>query len=155
MVMRKLLSSIILGIAITASCTDYKEPAGKPSSLSVDGSALTFEPGAGSQVFTVSSGEEWQLSALPDWLSVNTIETSGSSPQKVKWGDTNCDQQIDVSDAVLLSRFVAEDATANLTAEGKANAEVTGDGVLTGDDTVKILKYIAKLITDEEFAPAK
>ncbi len=131
-------------------------PTVKSETTTTASSEKTTETTTVTTVSSVSSSETTSSSVTTSSSSSSaSSETSGSSPQKVKWGDTNCDQQIDVSDAVLLSRFVAEDATANLTAEGKANAEVTGDGVLTGDDTVKILKYIAKLITDEEFAPAK
>ena len=60
---------------------------------------------------------------------------------------------MDVSDAVLVSRFVAEDAGAQITENGKLNANVAGGASLTSDCTLKILRYIAKLITDAELAP--
>ena len=63
-------------------------------------------------------------------------------------GDVNCDEKVDVSDAVLLARFIAEDAEANITAQGKINAECDGKEGLTGDDSIAILKYIAKLISE-------
>lgn len=69
------------------------------------------------------------------------------------WGDANEDGAVDVSDAVLVARFVAEDATANLKAQGKLNANVAGGAALNADCTLKILRYIAKLITAEELAP--
>lgn len=64
------------------------------------------------------------------------------------WGDVNVDGKVDVSDAVLLARFNAEDTKAVVTAQGQKNADVTHDGKKDGDDTIKILKYIAKIVTD-------
>ncbi len=61
-------------------------------------------------------------------------------------GDVNLDEAVDVSDAVLLARFVAEDSDANIQAQGKINADVDGKAGLTGEDVIQILKYIAKLV---------
>ena len=111
---------------------------------------------------TMSTTESTTTSETTTSSSVTTPKTtesseseSGRDPQNTKWGDVNCDKVVDVSDAVLLSRFVAEDSEANITSEGKVNADVDGDSNLTGDDAIRILKYIAKLISDEELAPKK
>ena len=69
-----------------------------------------------------------------DWGNVN--ESKGDSPEA----------RVDVSDAVLLARFVAEDADATISAQGKKNADVNASGAPDSDDTLKILKFIAKLI---------
>ena len=61
-------------------------------------------------------------------------------------GDVNESGNVDISDAVLLARFVAEDAEANVTAIGKLNADVNKNGNPDSEDVVLILKYIAKLI---------
>ena len=37
--------------------------------------------------------------------------------------------------------------------QGKINVELTGDGNVNGDDVLKILRWIAKIITDAELAP--
>ncbi len=60
-------------------------------------------------------------------------------------GDVNLDCAVDVSDAVLLARYCAEDAKAEITASGKQNADVTGDGEITQEDVTEILKVIAKI----------
>jgi hypothetical protein len=54
---------------------------------------------------------------------------------------------VDISDVILLSRSNAEDQTAVISALGKVNADCSGDGKLTSEDVVMILKAIAKLIT--------
>ncbi|MBP0975651.1 MAG: Cohesin domain protein [Oscillospiraceae bacterium] len=88
---------------------------------------------------------------VPDETTQSTEEsksTSGKENNDADWGNVNCKGGVDVSDAVLLARFVAEDAGADVSAQGKINADVTHDGEITGDDTVQILKYIAKIVTD-------
>ena len=60
-------------------------------------------------------------------------------------GDVNMDGTVDVCDAVLLSRFCAEDSEAVITDEGKALADVNGDGNIDLNDTTAILQKIAKL----------
>lgn len=75
--------------------------------------------------------------------------------EPIKWGDADCKGDVDVADAVLIARYAAEDTEANITAQGKQNADVTGDGSIKGDDATKILRFVAKLITKEELAPRK
>ena len=60
------------------------------------------------------------------------------------YGDINLDHSVDVSDAVLLARYSAEDKTANISARGKQLADANNDGEGTKDDTIAILEYIAK-----------
>ena len=60
-------------------------------------------------------------------------------------GDVNEDDVVDVSDAVLLARFCAEDSKAVVTAQGKINAAVIDDGKIDAADVTGILKIIAKL----------
>lgn len=61
-------------------------------------------------------------------------------------GDADCSGQIDVSDAVLIARFAAEDRDAVLTDQGRQNADVTHDGSVDAQDSAKLLQYIAKKI---------
>lgn len=68
------------------------------------------------------------------------------------WGDVDESGEVDVSDAVLLARFVAEDSSAVITDQGLINADVTHDGQRNANDTVKILKYIALIISKDDLA---
>ena len=56
------------------------------------------------------------------------------------------------SDAVLIARFVAEDSGANITAVGKKNADVNHNGNIDSEDTTKVLKFIAKLLSEDDLA---
>lgn len=72
--------------------------------------------------------------------------TGNTSDSEVTYGDVNCDKSVDVADAVLLARMVAEDSTAMITAQGKLNADCKKNENLESDDVVRILQYIARLI---------
>ncbi|MBP0970636.1 MAG: dockerin type I repeat-containing protein, partial [Oscillospiraceae bacterium] len=59
-------------------------------------------------------------------------------------GDLNLDGTSDVSDAVLLARYLAADAEAVISDQGLANADADGNSQVQTDDLVVILKRIAK-----------
>ncbi len=101
---------------------------------------------------TSETTSEKTTSSTTETTEKQTSETTQSG--KTVWGDANEDKQVDVSDAVLVARFAAEDSEAVISAQGKLNADVTGDQNINGDDTIKILRAIAKLITLEELAPS-
>ncbi|MBP0966054.1 MAG: dockerin type I repeat-containing protein [Oscillospiraceae bacterium] len=67
-------------------------------------------------------------------------------------GDADCDGRVDVSDAVLIARFAAEDRDAVISDQGRINADVTYDGCADAGDTARILQFIAKQISYEELA---
>ena len=91
----------------------------------------------------------------PQPVTTTTYKTTANdTPSGVTlWGDADLNGIVDVSDAVLIARYVAEDDTAVITKQGKANAAVSGKGTIVLDDAAKILKFVAKLITKEELAP--
>lgn len=63
-------------------------------------------------------------------------------------GDVNCDRNIDVSDAVLLARLIAEDPGAAVTEQGMINADCDGENGISSSDVIGILKYVAKIISE-------
>ncbi len=65
------------------------------------------------------------------------------------WGDTNCSGGVDVSDAVLLAKYLNADASGNVTEQGRVNANVI-KGELDGEDLSAILMLIAKIITQTD-----
>lgn len=92
--------------------------------------------------------------------STQTVQTNdGTTTQTTttqsttRWGDFDEDGEVALADAILLTRYVAEDVEVKATPQGIANAKVTGSENLSSADCVKILQYLAKLITKEELAP--
>ena len=61
-----------------------------------------------------------------------------------------CSGVVDVTDVVLLCRYLAEDDTAVITEEGKKNADCDGIAGLTNSDGTRILQLVAKLITKDQ-----
>lgn len=60
-------------------------------------------------------------------------------------GDADENGKLDVSDAVLLARFINEDSAAVMSEQGRANCEMNADSVLNAADVTAILRMIAKL----------
>lgn len=100
---------------------------------------VVYEYGAG------ETPDEPQQTDEPKQTTQTTETTQTTAPEKAEPGDANCDKAVDVSDAVLVARFVAEDKDADISSAGKRNADLNGDGNITGDDVIAILRKIAKL----------
>lgn len=61
------------------------------------------------------------------------------------YGDVNDDNHVDVSDAVLLARYFAQDRTAKVSDLGLLNADVNVDEKLDDDDLNMLLEYIGRI----------
>lgn len=91
------------------------------------------------------------LDELPDWdtyeigTGSGTTETTPKEDIDSHWGDVNCDGNVKINDVIMLNRFLAEDQTVSITAQGMLNAECDGTAGVTGDDAVAILRSIAGL----------
>ncbi len=93
------------------------------------------------------------LDELPEDLFKTTVKpvsgtttTTGKESGKADLlGDVNLDKSVDVEDAVLLARYLAEDETAVIDTQGKLNADMNASGGPDTDDTGLILRKIAKL----------
>ena len=90
-------------------------------------------------------------------VTTTTVTTSahGSDVTAKLWGDANCDNDVDMSDVVLIMQSLANpnkyglggsDAKA-ITEQGLANADVAehGDGVTSGD-ALRIQEYLLKKV---------
>ena len=83
-----------------------------------------------------------------------TTTRGGARPEPTKWGDANLDDTVDVSDAVLLCRYLVSDKDAKISDQGIVNAGVEKAGEAPNSEgVIKILKFIAKIITEDELAP--
>ncbi|MBQ5337932.1 MAG: cellulase family glycosylhydrolase [Oscillospiraceae bacterium] len=132
---------------------DINQPETQPTKPSSDTTKETTTTTTSSSSVTTTTTTTSETKPTTTTSPSTQSETTTSKTGQIKWGDANEDGKVDVSDAVLVSRFVAEDAGAQITENGKLNANVAGGASLTSDCTLKILRYIAKLITDAELAP--
>jgi hypothetical protein len=106
---------------------------------------------------TTTAAETTTTQAETTTTAVVTTTAAIDEPVKdADWGNVDCSEgaspqiRVDVADAVLLAKYLAEDATANVSAQGKANADVNASGSPDTEDTTKILKFVAKLIDYED-----
>jgi len=85
--------------------------------------------------------------------TTSTTSSSARPDTKITYGDADCNGDVNVLDAVLLARVASETDGAEITKEGKLNADVNGDGLVDSKDLIKLLSYLAKKITIEELKP--
>lgn len=81
---------------------------------------------------------------------VTTIQSTTTTQQVITTnpGDVNNDGKVDVSDIILLARYVAEDPEiAPLSETGKQNADCDGESNITAGDVAKIARVLAHLDT--------
>ncbi len=78
--------------------------------------------------------------------TVTTTTTADPVPAAGIIGDVNSDGDVDVSDAVLLARFIAEDSAAIIDNAGQINADTNHNGNLETADITLLLQFIAKMI---------
>lgn len=71
--------------------------------------------------------------------------TTTPEPSTLKIGDVNCDGEVKVNDVILLNRFLSEDETAVISAQGMRNAECDNVDGITNNDAIAILKILAGL----------
>lgn len=127
---KECFKSIIDGIEYTV--TEPKETTTKPAQTTTTAAGTTTTAAETTVTKAETTTQNDQTTTLPTGALMH--------------GDVNGSGDVDVSDAVLLAKFIAEDADASLTAEGKKNADCDGKVGLDGDDVTAILKSIAKLI---------
>lgn len=129
-----------------------EEPDGTTGNCRAD-LGVNSEPSV-STITTTSTSKTTQTTSKDTTTTTVSQDTdpsvTGGGDNSFRYGDTNCDDEVDVSDAVLLARFLAEDTTAEITTTGKKNADCDGKTGLSGEDTVRILMLIAKLVTEEQ-----
>ena len=104
----------------------------KPAATTVKPAATTAKPGATTAKSTTTSAK---AAATTDAKPVSTMK-----------GDANCDRIVDVSDAVLVARYCAEDKTVEISRQGILNADVDKNGKTEPADTVMILRFIAHIL---------
>lgn len=76
-----------------------------------------------------------------------TPKTTDNTEDKTLYGDANCDGNVDISDAVLIKCFLINSKKYSLSAQGKKDADVQGNGNgINAQDAVAIQKYILKQI---------
>ena len=69
-------------------------------------------------------------------------------------GDVDCNGKVEIADAILLARWLAEDKDITVTTAGLDDADLNGDGQVTTDDSAKLLRLLAGA-DDDDLPPAE
>ena len=78
--------------------------------------------------------------------TASAVTTGTGTVPAPKTGDANCDGTVDVSDAVMIARFVNSDKSLVISDQGLTNADFDGNGQTDTDDITALLKLIARII---------
>ena len=107
-----------------------------------DGTVTTDTTVTTTTTGTTSTTTETVTSATTSDSSTNTSE-SGESGLTL-YGDVNMDSRVDITDAVLLNKAVANVVTLGSTQ--KKNADCDADSEISGNDAVVLLKFLVSII---------
>ena len=96
---------------------------------------------------SIVEGREYTTGPSTQTTTTTSTSSSSSEEQPELLGDVDCNGVVQIADAILLARYVAEDKV-NITTQGRKNAELSGDSTLTSDDISVLLRYLAGLIPE-------
>ncbi|MBQ9906172.1 MAG: hypothetical protein IJM46_05320 [Oscillospiraceae bacterium] len=137
----------------TASAADTQPPATTTTTTTTTAETTTTTEETTTVTTTVTAAEtttvtasETTPAASSETTTETTVSTVSEEPKAGLRGDVNCSGAVDVSDAVILARLVAEDAGVNITAQGRANADCNQNGMPDSEDVILILQYIVHII---------
>ena len=118
-----------------------------------DGRSLTewgeiyFGSMKGSEISSVFTGEKAEPVTEAPAPTTETPPAETSAQKASKPGDANCDDTINIADAVAILQFAANQAKYQLGDMGELNADCDGVRGITGNDAITVQKYDAGVIT--------
>lgn len=142
------------GVFVTISGTvDSTASAGASTALTVSAPDRETYPGSGVASTVVLAGVGESSTASYDYTATAGSVTVGGAATAASWGDVDCNGVVDISDVILLNRFVAEDTAVTITTQGLLNADCVYNEKPDGEDSAAILQYIAGLLGYEDLGP--
>lgn len=140
------------GVFVTISGTvDADATPGASTALTVSAVDRETYPGSGVKAPIVFAGVGENATANYDCTSTaGSVTVAGGQTGEIKWGDVNCDGDVKTADVILLNRFLAEDTTVSVSAQGLLNADCQYDNDTNANDATVILQYLAGMIPYEQ-----
>lgn len=131
---------------------DHQIPVG------VNGQSLNDYYGGGSTTkppATTTATTAGATTAAPT-TTTTTASASTSASDSDAWvaGDADCSGLTDVSDAVLIARYILSDPDVSISDAGKYNADCDGMSGLNSDDVITVVQVIAGLIDPKTLKPS-
>lgn len=103
--------------------------------------------------YSIVDGLEAVTTAPRDTTTTTTTTTTTAATTAPSGdflaGDVDCNGVVEINDAVLLARYVAQDDTVKITVQGVANGDYNQDGSVDSTDITAVCRQLAHL-TDED-----
>ncbi|MBQ3940949.1 MAG: serine protease inhibitor [Oscillospiraceae bacterium] len=92
-----------------------------------------------------------KITAMLSALTLLTGSLTGLSVSAAAKGSGDVDENgsVAIADAILLARYIAEDTDITVTAQGRVNADMTGDDLIDADDSAALLSWLAGTASDD------
>ena len=117
--------------------------------ITVEGNTPATTTTTSSATTTKTSTTSSSTTSSKTTTSTTTTSTT-TVPGTPNYGDTNCDGKVNVADVVLLNKWLADNKSYNLTAQGALNADCFNPKAgkdITSADSDAIIKSIVHLVT--------
>lgn len=102
------------------------------------------------------TGEWWDsTTGCESYESGGTGDSTGTGwtiPETGVTGDVDCDGKVQIADAILFSRYLAEDPLVTVFTAGLHNANCNGDDALDASDLIAILRILVACDPGSEYA---
>lgn len=101
--------------------------------------------------YSIVDGLEPVTTAPQDTTTTTTTTTAATTAPSGDFlaGDVDCNGVVEINDAVLLARYVAQDDTVKIMVQGIANGDYNQDGSVDSTDITAVCRQLAHL-TDED-----
>lgn len=111
--------------------------------------------GANGQSLSDYYGKSDTGTTPPDTTTKEPAAETTTAPDTGRWfaGDADCSGMVDVSDAVLICRYAAEDKNVTISEEGRYYGDCDGVKGLTSSDALMVLQIISYLVDPDTLKP--
>ena len=99
-------------------------------------------PDAGRIIFDYIKQQNMDRTKIGMVRIENGVAITTVNPLSALKGDVDLNECVQIADAILLARWIAEDGV-TITPQGKENADLNGDGHLNADDSASLLAMLA------------
>jgi uncharacterized protein YjdB len=145
--MNRLFHSILFSAVLLASfsCTDFQEDE-TPDSFCVDATELVFSATNDARPLTITSGTKWDVTSMPSWIRLQSVERSGHSPYE--WTVTfvaTANEEYN-RDGVIALKASSETSEVIVIQEGKKGKYVAVESVSLSPEELTLAKGDSRLL---------
>ena len=123
---------------------------GSPQSGTTASSTTTSSTTTSSTTSSSTTSSTTSSSTTSSTSSSATSESESSQNDRVLYGDTDCNGEVLLPDAVLLAKANAQVTGSDLTVKGRANADLYHDGEINNNDLRILLSLLAGIYQQSE-----